>query len=289
MESETPRIQNGILDVFKFLKTFLEKHNLRYVACGGTVLGAVRHQNFIPWDDDMDIYMTRDDYNRLLSLRDEIRAAGYDIVSDADDGYYLPYAKVMDSQTTLWECKRYPFVIGCYFIDIFPLDNVEGTDMEILNMQMESRKIFAKYGIAVSHYTLYDLCKAFYDLKRSRVKAICKSWIYGEKTRKRTLAKFKQFIASNASANSDKCVCITQWEGRVFQKKWFEEIMEVPFADTTIIIPREHDKYLSLLYGDYMTPPPPEKRISQHSHYFVDFNHRLTIEQIKEIKKKHGK
>ena len=83
-----------ILHVFKYTVKFLQKHNLRYVACGGTVLGAVRHQNFIPWDDDIDIYLPRADYERLLDLKEECRKDGFDVLSLRDKGYYLPFAKV---------------------------------------------------------------------------------------------------------------------------------------------------------------------------------------------------
>ena len=76
---------------------------------------------------------------------------------------------------------------------------------------------------------------------------------------------------------------IPPWPGKIFQTEWFTDVIEVPFEDTTITIPRNYDSYLTLLYGDYMTPPPVENRVSNHSHYFIDLTRRYTLEEIHEM------
>ena len=106
------QFKEQILHVFKFTVQFLERHNLHYVACGGTVLGAVRHKDFIPWDDDIDIYMPRTDYERLLDLKEECKKEGFDILSLRDKGYYLPFAKISDMHTTLWEEAQFPLSLS---------------------------------------------------------------------------------------------------------------------------------------------------------------------------------
>ena len=111
-EALTKQFQEHILKVFKFTVDFLERHNLRYVACGGTVLGAVRHNDFIPWDDDIDIYLPREDYDKLLTMKEEMQKEGFDVLSLNDRGYYLPFAKVSDMNTTLWEQQEFPFLMG---------------------------------------------------------------------------------------------------------------------------------------------------------------------------------
>ena len=67
--------------------------------------------------------------------------------------------------------------------------------------------------------------------------------------------------------NGKYCVCTPQWEGKIFMKEWFENAVEFTFEDTTILIPQDYDCYLTMLYGDYMTPPPKEQQKSNHSHY----------------------
>jgi lipopolysaccharide cholinephosphotransferase len=248
-----------ILHVFKYTVKFLEKHGLHYVACGGTVLGAVRHRDFIPWDDDIDIYMPRADYERLLDLKAEVRRDGFDVLSLRDKGYYLPFAKVSDMHTTLWEQKEFPFVMGVY-VDVFALDNFDCSDEELTAIQRKSLKKFYNYQKTVEYTPIYTL---LHPLRRLMLK------------------RFMDYQTWYSSFDGPKTVCVTQWAGKIFKREWFEDTIDQPFGDTTVIIPRDYDGYLKCLYGDYMTLPPEEKRVSEHNHYYLDFGQGLTLAEIK--------
>lgn len=271
-----------LLETFLFTKDFLSKHDMTYVGCGGTVLGAVRHQGFIPWDDDIDIYMPRSDYERLLTMGDELRPLGYDIISVADKGYYMPFAKISDRNSTIWEFEHLPLIMGVY-IDIFPLDEFNEPDEAITARQYRSHFYFDKYINALSHYTLGSL---FQCLLRGNIHGaglrILNLW--RKRNPQRYLQAFLDFERTYAGGSGEKCVCVTQWEGRIFQTQWFHDVIELPFESTTVAVPRDYDAYLTLLYGDYMTLPPEEKRVS-HPHYFTDLQHRYTLEQVISIKK----
>lgn len=276
----TKQFQEHILKVFKFTVDFLERHNLRYIACGGTVLGAVRHKNFIPWDDDIDIYLPRADHERLLDLKDEMRKEGFDVLSLRDKGYYLPFAKVSDMNTTLLEQAEFPFVMGIY-VDLFALDNFSGTDEEITAIQRRSLKKFYNYQKSVNHSKTCDWWRD--ALKGHLGDAVEKLQIMLSRPfRKLLLRRFLNYQRWYSSFDGDKTVCVTQWAGRIFKREWFEDVIDYPFADTTVKIPRDYDGYLRCLYGDYMTLPPVEQRHSEHNHLILDFESRVEDVEMKE-------
>lgn len=249
------RFKQQILHVFKYTVQFLERHNLKYVACGGTVLGAVRHHDFIPWDDDIDIYMPRTDYERLLDLKQEAQKDGFDVLSLRDKGYYLPFAKVSDMHTTLWEQQDFSFIMGIY-VDVFALDNFCCSDEELTAIQRRSLKKFYNYQKTLNIPLLRPL-------------------------RPIMLKRFMDYQKWYSGFDGPKTVCVTQWAGKVFKREWFEDTIDVPFGDTTVKIPREYDGYLKCLYGDYMTLPPIEKRVSEHNHFYINFDEGLSRMDIK--------
>ena len=290
MATQSDPLKTRLLEVFQFAKEFFQQHNLRYIGCGGTVLGAVRHKGFIPWDDDIDLYMPRKDYEQLLQIAPEFQGTGYELLhwdnltlnsqlSTLNSQYYMPFAKIADCHSTIWEFRHLPFLFGVS-IDIFPLDEFDEADEVITARQYRSHYYFDKYLNAVSRYSCKDmlqaLCKA--DVHRLGVQVLSK---WRSRNPRKYLQAFRQFEETyKHNGPGPKCVCVTQWEGRIFQSEWFHDVIEVPFEDTTLIIPRAYDAYLRKLYGDYMQLPPEEKRIS-HPHYFFDIDHRLTLEELR--------
>ena len=107
------KLQKKTLETLKFTIDFFNKHNLRYFACGGTCLGAVRHHGIIPWDDDVDLFMPYDDYQKLLSLKAEIdNTPDYKLLTPETPGYYDPVCRITDKGTTIWRNYINPIVFG---------------------------------------------------------------------------------------------------------------------------------------------------------------------------------
>lgn len=273
-------LKEKLLETFLFAKDFFAKHDIRYVACGGTVLGAVRHKGFIPWDDDIDIYLPRADYNRLLAMGGELRQQGYEVISVANEGYYMPFAKISRLDTTVWEFERLPMVMGV-FIDLFPLDEFDEPDDVITARQYRSHFYFDKYINALSHYPFSSLlqCLVKGDVHGLGVRVLN---LWRKRNPQRYLQAFLDFEQGYVGRSGNKCVCVTQWEGRIFKSEWFHDVIELPFESTTVTVPRAYHDYLTVLYGDYMQLPPEEKRI-QHPNYYLNLNQRLTLEEVKQV------
>ena len=117
-------LHNCVLNILKGIDETCRQHNLRYYIFAGTLLGAVRHKGFIPWDDDMDIAMPRPDYDKLIEHQKEWLPANLEMVcNETDKDYPQPFAKIQDANTTIIERIQLPYLGGAY-IDVFPLDGM---------------------------------------------------------------------------------------------------------------------------------------------------------------------
>ena len=281
-EELTIAIRENLMKTYRFLVDFFERNGLTHVAAYGTVLGAVRHKGFIPWDDDIDLCMFRQDYERLLTLRPALQKEGYDIVSYNDTGYYLPFAKIVDLGTTLWEHKQLPFILG-NFIDIFPLDCFDATDVELEEMRRKSRRLFYRYqGAITDDHGLVSIIEYIRTKHFGSAARVMMSFAYGHHVDK-YLSLYAAYIDSLKGQQGEKCVYITSGIPAIFQRRWFEDTIDVPFEDITIPIPREYDPYLTSLYADWRTPPPSGQQTATHGdvRYYINLKERLTLEQVR--------
>ncbi len=281
METHTlSPFQQKLFDVFKDTISFLEKHKLRYFVCGGTLLGIIRHKGFIPWDDDIDIYMYREDYNRLFELKEELQKEGYRFQSIDDENYYLSFGKIIDTHSTIWEKERFECLTGVY-IDIFPIDRFSYDDRQMLKNQIKGRRLFRRYQTTIRKTPAKQMFKYLYQFRFPTFYIALRTKLL-KNTRAKYLSSFLKFEKAFTDNRGDKCVSLTTAKGCIFACEWFDNMEQGVFEGMSIKIPKGWHQYLTCLYGDYMTLPPEEKRVSGHPSVYVNLEERLSLQEVKQ-------
>lgn len=258
-----------------------EEHNITYFACGGTAIGAVRHKGFIPWDDDVDVYMLREDYNKFLSLRPNLAGTRYEIVDMANEGYCKSFAKFVDAQTTVWESEENPFIIGAY-IDVFPLDAALDDMGRLRDVNFRYERLLDWY---VRSFLTWDKASfsSFRDMKTSLMNVVLKM---RRKSIKRQLDNMEREIASFQGESLFGYGYSPRFEREIFDRSWFSDTVEFDFEGIKIKLPIGYHEMLSKQFGDYMQLPPVEEQKTHHTRYFVDLTQRLSVEEVRAILKR---
>ncbi len=260
-------VQEKELGVLKEITKVLEKNGLHYCAIGGTCLGAVRHKGFIPWDDDVDIVLPRQEYE-LFRTKIYTQLPKHLLKLDYEDSepYDHLYMKIHDSTTSLIQKDSYPGKITGAFVDVYPLDGRPD--------QLWRRRLwFTKYYFLMMSNKRRRAVKAKITSPRELAKEV-----YGEILK--NLFRYNYFTDKLQVLLSkyDVSQCRTAiWNGAgrhvakrydydlLFLSEWFTDTIPVPFEDTTIQIPRQYHEYLTTHYGDYMQLPPENERGSWHN------------------------
>ena len=255
-------LQLRLLDMLTAFHQVCQDHQLRYYITCGTLLGAVRHQGFIPWDDDLDVAMPREDYDLLLAHAREWLPEPFGIVNYMDAADYSKYfAKMEDESTTVMERTYLPYVGGIY-IDLFPLDDAHPKAWRHRWHMMKFKTLY--------HRMVYYCYRDPYKHGRGP-----NSWI--------PLLVQRLFQRATLKRAVEHCVREMNGRGyaqytshddglRRFPKDWFGTPVPIRFEGKTVMGPAKVNDILTRLYGeDYMTPPPPEKRF-QHMFHYCNFD-----------------
>lgn len=250
------------LEILQYVHDFCIKNNINYSLCGGTLIGAVRHKGYIPWDDDIDIMMSRPDYIKFAAIFNSTSNSNYKFVySGNDKDHYLTFGKVYDKRTIVIETKHDRLLknIGVN-IDVFPIDGTPNDNgqrnaywnkmfrLRSLNSMVFQRKLSTEKGIRrIIRYILFFLFKLI------PANFFAKS-----------INSFAQKNDFNSSSNV-ACSVFGYGRGEEISRSDWLNFVDLDFENKKFKAISGWNNYLTGLYGDYMKLPPEEKRISPHA------------------------
>ena len=243
-------------ELFRILSDFADycdENGLKYSLCGGTLLGAVRHKDFIPWDDDVDVFLSRADYKRLHELvKKKPIGKNYRLESLQNGKLFLPFAKITDTSTKIKE--KYYTNNKHLWIDIFPVDGMP-TDKAKADRLLDEI-------IRLKRYIGWAMAKPGTGTTKLRAAARNIAMIIPKIRGAKYYARKISDLAQQNNYKESEYVGSAVWaisRGERFLKSQYENVQEVDFHGRKFHAP-EYDDYLRGLYGDYMTPPPEKDR-----------------------------
>jgi lipopolysaccharide cholinephosphotransferase len=249
------------LDILSALDRFCREKGIQYFIIDGTLLGAVRHKGYIPWDDDIDVGLVRSEYNRLMAEFPDVLEDRYELLSlEKNDFWDRSYAAIYDNKTVVKYERNCSMATGL-LIDIFPIDEVPSES--------------SKWQSCIRSMRLYNRLHSFKSnalplFTSSPVKwvvlGLCKLVLLPFSQRRIAIQK-SRFAQSYNGCQSGLGYELAFGVGakQPFLLKDFESFEEYQFENRKFIGPKNYDSVLTRTYGDYMQLPPEDKRVSHHS------------------------
>ena len=253
-----------LLEMLKYVDEICRKNSINYFLSGGTLLGAIRHKGFIPWDDDVDICVPYKEYRRLIKiLKQDDKYYVHNPYSLSEEEYYYMFTKITDKRTVLIENNFKKVQNMGVFLDIFPIFHLPDSNEDYDNLYKKIKKLEKQF------FRFYGFEKYYYN--KNKIRSIIKSIVFFpqfvikrkyKNNRKEILELFEKndsvqtsFIGNPTPPNT--------YRNRFAIDSFIDKI-EVEFEGIKVYAPFGYEDYLIKCYGDYMQLPPEEQRNTEH-------------------------
>ncbi len=258
------------LKLLKEIDRICRRHGIQYMMDSGTLLGAVRHRGFIPWDDDVDVAFTRDNFEKFVRVAPEELPEGMSVLRPEDirqgSVFYDFTTRIIYENSRVHEdtaqMRFYEGKLNHLWVDLFVLDRLpDGKAGSFLAKFMQK----AVYGFAMAHRDRLDFSK-YSAADRVRVGILT---AVGKLIPMRLLFRLQRCLAMKDQKKNTKRWYYSNYQPDylyvTLDGKWCESAVDLPFEDTMLMAPAGYEHVLRCIYGDYMTLPPEEKRVPAHS------------------------
>lgn len=259
-------IHEILFDILVAIDELCEKHGITYYLDSGTLLGAVREKDFIPWDDDADITMKREDYERFLSVSDELPEKYKLVTPDKYGGYFFDFTpRVLDMSAPLREETSADIAQNNHqnrvAVDIFIIDRAPDDKKEFSRMVFCQKMI---YGNAMAHR--YEKSREKHSFMQNMQVAVLRTM--GRFMRLEKIFARQEKLSTSYRNENTSHYCVTNFPvralGHHFEKEVFAEPLKMTLHGREFSCPSGYDEILTKYYGDYMTPPKKEDRVPIH-------------------------
>ncbi len=278
-----PRWNSIILDILRKFISICDEHHLNYYCCGGTAIGAVRHHGMIPWDDDIDVFMVRPDYDRFIEICRQSDLGDYELCTPYDtDNYFMYFSKLCKKGTTILERRDTPCVFGL-FVDIFPLDGTADDIEEALRLKRRFAKIQNRLAAISAHSTFGEYLRLLLDKHEWGRFCHKTRGFFGRKSYRRKLLRMMDEIAYKYPFGSTSNVVVYSGvydEVEVYPRAWVGGPVKFPFEGMEVSLSSGYDNYLRHFFGDYMQLPPEEKRASHHYKEYFNMDEAVPVDKV---------
>ena len=269
-EYDLKAVHQANLKILKEIDRICRKHGIQYMLDAGTLLGAVRHKGFIPWDDDGDVAFTRENYERFARVVRRELPEGMEFLEPRQLGGgnafydFTPRILYLNSQTheDQEEMKFYGGKLNHLWVDLFIQDTLPENKMAASLTKLLQTGI---YGLAMGHRYRLDYSK--YNLASKALVGVLAA--IGKHIPMKTIRRLQRAVAVKDNKSKSRLRYYSNYQPDFLyvtvEKEWCDEVVDLPFEDTVLMAPKGWHQVLTWIYGDDKKLPPKEKRVPSHS------------------------